>query len=248
MFSNSSILAQVIQQPKPAVDSTGQEFKVLENELKSVKANTTAIMEGLKDIQIPGKAPCIPVLDNQITGAEWVLILFPAIFFVVALFILFHKTKEFNFKEALKENDVSTITVVNPYYSGQVTDPGKTDVPLSLEVTPNVVIIANSLNSQAQLTQTPEAQTQSTLYNMDYKLSSEVYRASISRYIALISSFLIIIIAVTVCCFFLYHYLKFGCPPELGALSSVMLALGVGIVPYVANKISFGIKSNKSES
>ena len=255
-----------------------QQFRELNKQIDSLRDTILA----KNSIQKPA---CVPVLKNGISGAEWWLIFLPALTFSVGFVMLLYKARDFDFKAALKENEVSKITVINPYYSGQVTDPGETDVPLTVEVTPNVSIAAAVLNSdgptkralgnqdsaatnrregdaESQGAQAnaglPSGQSSNeaqatpddkpaTRYNMDYRLNPEIYPASISRYIALISSILIIMVSVAISCFFIYHYIKFGCPPELGALSSVLLALGFGIVPYIANRVSSTLKSGKSD-
>ena len=267
------------------VDSTKLHLQNVVREIRLVRKAIDSLRDTTLAKNIVQKPACVPVLNN-ISDAEWWLIFLPALTFIFALAMLLYKTRDFTFKAALKENEVSKITVINPYYSGQVTDPGETDVPLTIEVTPNVTIAAAILNRQSTPKQAYEDQDTasqathfgdvgnqevkpnaglqpgqppegghanpktglSTLYNLNYQLNPEVYPQSISRYIALISSLLIIMIAVAVSCFFIYHYVKFGCPPELGALTSVLLALGVGIVPYVANRVSSSLNSGKSEA
>jgi hypothetical protein len=72
------------------------------------------------------------------------------------------------------------------------------------------------------------------------------YRPSISRYIAFIASILTLIVALSMSCFFIYHYISTGCPPDLGAVSTILIALGIGVAPYAFNKVSSALK-NKSE-
>lgn len=75
--------------------------------------------------------------------------------------------------------------------------------------------------------------------------SINTYRPSISRYIAFISSLVIILIAVCMSSFFIYHYIRTGCPPEFGALTGMLIVLGLGVTPYITNKISTAATTNK---
>lgn len=189
------------------------------------------------------KSTCKYDQPNEPEGGEWFLIFLPAIIFALVGSVFALAVKGFSFVEALKENELTKITVPNPFYKGVVVAPGSAEVPLTMEVTPNVsykpAILAN-----------PPAVPPAVAIQPEYEIkdADKSYRPSISRYIALISSLLIIIIAVCMSCFFIYHYIRTGCPPELGALTTVILALGIGIVPYAANKVSGAISAKSNES
>lgn len=71
-------------------------------------------------------------------------------------------------------------------------------------------------------------------------------RASSSRFIALVTSLLTLVVAVCLCSFFIYFYIATGTPPDIGKFSSVLLALGIGVIPYAFNKVAAAISSNKS--
>lgn len=66
-------------------------------------------------------------------------------------------------------------------------------------------------------------------------------RASSSRFIALITSLLTLIIALCLCSFFIYFYIATGNAPDISKFSSVLLALGIGVVPYAFNKVATAI-------
>ena len=137
--------------------------------------------------------------------------------------------KDFNFSEALKENELTTITIQNPLYQNS-TDPSKArDLPPTIQITANVTV------SQASNT------------DKEYKINeqSASYRASISRYIAMISSLMIIVIAVGLSSFFVYHYIRTSCAPQIEGLSTVLIALGLGIVPYTVNRVSMALSATK---
>lgn len=174
--------------------------------------------------------------ENEIGVGQWLLVFLPAGIFIFLAWLLFSKAlKNFNFSEALKENELTTITIQNPLYQNSA-DPSKVrDLPPTIQITANVTV----------------AGTAAAASNTDreYKINeqSASYRSSISRYIALISSLMIIIIAIALSSFFIYHYIRTSCPPQLEGLSTVLIALGLGIVPYAANKVSSAISAPKSD-
>lgn len=82
--------------------------------------------------------------------------------------------------------------------------------------------------------------------NMRSVYSTGTYRASISRYIAFITSMVTILLVVCMSSFFIYHYMKTSCPPDFGALTTVLIALGLGVTPYLVNRVSAASAANKS--
>ena len=281
--SDTASLSQIPQASGKSITKDAPKHDILEKQVATLQIQIDSLRDTTGSKNGIQKLACVPTSRGDISNAEWLLIFLPVLAFSLAFVLMLYQTRDFSFKAALKENEVSKITVMNPYYSGQVTDAGETDVPLTVEVTPNVTIAtanfkfddstssvsgnqlpadqgrseagAVSQESQPNADDISEKSTSAvehkdnlrTRDNMNYKLDAELYPTSISRYIALISSMLIIMISVSISCFFIYHYIKFGCPPKLGALSSVLLALGFGIVPYLANRISSSLKSGRSD-
>lgn len=64
------------------------------------------------------------------------------------------------------------------------------------------------------------------------------YRPSISRLIAFFCGIVLIIVGLSMTCFYIYYYLCTGDSPDLASLSAVLIALGFGMAPYAVNKIS----------
>ncbi|MDB5120276.1 MAG: hypothetical protein JWN56_1494 [Sphingobacteriales bacterium] len=182
---------------------------------------------------------CIPNPTGSVGKAEFLgLVLLPIYIFVILIIVVIVASKGFKLAEALKENEISKITIPNPKYTGAPVVAGTAEIPPTIEITSNLTFIpavaptATSLGSESR-------------YELDQTNLS--YRPSISRYIAFVSSLLIIVIAVCVFSFFIYHYIKTGCPPELTSLSTVLIALGVGMVPYAANKVSTAVSSSNNQ-
>jgi len=71
------------------------------------------------------------------------------------------------------------------------------------------------------------------------------YRPSSSRLIAFFSSIITLTLATCLSCFFIYYYISFGKAPDLSGLSAVLIALGLGVVPYASNKIASAVINKK---
>ena len=235
IFIPGIIAAQIDSVPE---DTTNQNSDAIEQGTTTTEQETAGPSTAQGDSNNDNSTPCacIPT-DNELGIWHWLLVFLPAIIFISIVGILFSKgLKDFNFSEALKENELTKITIQNPLYQNS-TDPEKVkEIPPTIEITANVTVV------------TPANPVSNT--EKEYKINeqSAAYRASISRYIALISSLMIIIIAVSLSSFFIYHYIRTSCPPVLEGLSAVLIALGVGIVPYAANKVSSALAANKSEA
>ena len=65
-----------------------------------------------------------------------------------------------------------------------------------------------------------------------------LYRPSASRLIAFISAILLFIVGLSSSCFFLYFYMVNGVAPDLGKLSAILIALGIGMAPYAVSKVA----------
>ena len=63
-------------------------------------------------------------------------------------------------------------------------------------------------------------------------------KPSVSSYIALITLLLIVIFVLSICCSFIYNYLRTGSPPSFKLLILVVTALLLGIAPYITNRLS----------
>ena|SRR5450631_1896641 len=149
---------------------------------------------------------------KPVEGADWLLVYSPVLLFFIALMVLRSLLNGFDVKDSLTENDFEKETVANPQYTAQSL--------LALQVSP-------ALASDLPPT---------------YELTTKVKSKSSSRYIALITSSFAWMICVALSSFFIYMYITTGKPPEISKISDVLLAMGVGVVPYAFNKVSDAIK------
>lgn len=73
-------------------------------------------------------------------------------------------------------------------------------------------------------------------------VNENIQPKSSSRLIAFITALITLGIAASFCSFWLYSYLKCGFAPSLENITNVILALGLGVIPYAFNKISRAIQ------
>lgn len=170
-------------------------------------------------------ANCIQCRDEKPGLMEWLLILLPIIVFIILLSVLLSGLKDFNLKEAMSENENPKMIVKNDAY----TDAFKAE---------NFDKLKDIQNLEEVLPPTIEVSVATT---------GTAPHASISRFIAFITSILTLSIALCLSCFFMYHYIRSGCAPDISSMTTVLLSLGIGVLPYAFNKLSTALSNNKDE-
>lgn len=203
-------LDTLVTQQGQKIDAIAKNVTAIRQDVDSAKAYINV----QKENSAKGDKECI---NCRIAATEWVLIFSPIWLFLIALFLIRKKLRDFSLRDALTENELPKKTIPNPEYTSDKlaalsTNPATSGVLTTL-IPPTIDVTAS----------------------LDPPKSS-------SRYIAFITSALTWIIVLCLCCFFIYQYMKTNKAPELGGLSSVLLALGVGVVPYAFNKISEAVK------
>ena len=137
--------------------------------------------------------------------------------------IVIYISRGFVLKDALTENEPPKKTILNTQYTSAAIQ-NNSSIPNLSALFPTTIEVTDTDNEDKSVSPRP----------------------SISRYIALITSMITIIVVVCMSSFFIYHYIKTGCPPNFGALTTALIALGVGVTPYITNKISTAAVANKS--
>jgi len=151
--------------------------------------------------------------DKEVSVMEWLLVFSPMLIFLVISISLRNILKGFGLRAALQDNEQSKKTILNPEYTSE-----------------NLQALVTNPAMTALLTPTIE-------------ISDGVYPKSSSRYIALITSTVTWAISLCLTSYFIYAYIKTGKAPELNKLTDIVLTLGIGVVPYVFNKVSEAVKS-----
>jgi hypothetical protein len=151
--------------------------------------------------------------DKEVSVMEWFLVFSPMLIFLIISISLRNILKGFGLRDALQDNEQSKKTILNPKYT--------------------------SANLQALVTNP----AMTALLTPTIQISDGVYPKSSSRYIALITSTVTWAISLCLTSYFIYAYIKTGKAPELNKLTDIVLTLGIGVVPYVFNKVSEAVKS-----
>lgn len=151
--------------------------------------------------------------EKEVSGMEWLLVFSPMLIFLVISISLRSILKGFGLRDALQDNEQSKKTILNPEYTSA-----------------NLQALAANPAMTALLTPT-------------IQISDGVYAKSSSRYIALITSTVTWAIGLCLTSYFIYAYIKTGKAPELNKLTDIVLTLGIGVVPYVFNKVSEAVRN-----
>ena len=181
------------------------------------------LLDTAKNSAFAKNCDCIPKpveLDKD--WGKWFLVLTPLLLFFIVFQIVLRQANGFDLKGALTENETEKKTVINGQYTAANLSQLQTISNLSV-LLPATIEVSDPA---------PPAVS--------------IYRPSISRYIAFITSLVTIILVVCMSSFFIYHYIRTGCPPDFGALTMVLIALGLGVTPYITNRISTAATANKS--
>lgn len=154
----------------------------------------------------------------KLGAMEWILVLSPFFLFLIMLLLLKKKLTSFDLNQALSEAELPKTTIANPAYSANnilqiLNNPIAAPLAVSL-LPPTIEITSNQM----------------------------IYTKSSSRYIAFITSVLTWMIALCLSSFYMYQFLKTNVAPDFNGFSSILLSLGIGVVPYAFNKISSAVK------
>ncbi|CAA9340398.1 MAG: hypothetical protein AVDCRST_MAG56-7842 [uncultured Cytophagales bacterium] len=159
-----------------------------------------------------GTTPCT-CREKDLLPFQKGLVVLPVVLAVLFFLLVFRVLKRAGYKlaDALSENDTMTTTVPAP--ANPLNPPGQ-----AANNAPNVLVLAASNTPQTQTMQTGPG------------------NRSASRLVLFLSGFTAIIIAVCITTYYLYYYLYCGQAPDLDGLTSIILTLGIGVIPYAVNK------------
>lgn len=205
------------QQADSIVKEQGKSIQSLQKTTAALKSDVDTIKEKLTTSKPPVNNSLNECANCEINFWQWILIFSPILIFLLTLLAIRKKLKGFSLREALSETDLPRKIIANPEYTSE-----------------KLTALANNPTTAAILTTLVPPTIEVT--------ASDEYPKSSSRYIAFITSALTWVIALSLSCFFMYQYIKGNKAPELSGLSSVLLALGIGVVPYAFNKVSNAVK------
>ncbi len=183
------------------------------------KIDSLKTLINLKDTGRNTNCSCQPHYKKEgLNVGEWLMVASPFLLLSLVILIVSVRLKNFIINDALTENEQPRQTVKNTEYT--------VDNLVKIKDTPNLSVLIPP--------------------TIEVSVEGTTNRPSISRYIAFITSMIIIILVVCMSSFFIYHYISTGCPPEFGALTTMLIALGLGVTPYITNKIATASVANKS--
>lgn len=206
------------------IDSVARQVSLVEKKVDAVAKSVSSYKADLDSAKksITEKKPQAAEADAVCKGCpispgEWILIFSPFWIFGLALIVVRKKLASFNLRKALTESELPKRTIVNPEYNSNTIN----------------ALAANALTAGIISTLVPP--TIEVTETADPPDSS-------SRYIALVTSVLTWIIILCLTSFFIYEFMKNGKAPDFTGLSTLLIALGIGIVPYAFNRISAAVK------
>lgn len=186
--------------------------------LQSHSKNLTELKSGIDSLKMAIDKSTSKSKEHPLVFLEWVLVFSPFLLFLIIWLAIKKKLNGFNLNEALSEAELPKTIIRNPDYSVS-----------------NMLQLAANANT---------AQTIGTLLPPTIEITAPnmVYTKSSSRYIAFITSALSWLIVLCLSTFYMYQFLRNGIAPDLGGFSSVLLSMGIGVVPYAFNKMSNAVK------
>jgi hypothetical protein len=230
-FGTQAVLAQgdtVTKTGKVVALKTAKDAPASDSPKQASAAPGTAAMKaGLKD-STEKSCGCIPRKDAMPLGkGGWLLVFVPLLVFVLIGAISIKSLSSFNVREALSENVGAIITERNDLYTKE-----------NIEVLTESLGKNNNGASGATTAMNVNTLIPPTIEVTPLNNGQPIFRPSISRFIALISSWVIIAVVVSMSCLFIYQYMAYGCPPDFSSLTIILITLGIGILPYAVNKVA----------
>lgn len=232
-----------LAQKKPPTPDTAQQNAGIKKDIptnpdvnKEKPSSQQISSQGTNKPEEEGKGCAI--IPNELNWQEWLLIFSPLLVFLGLLGIFMqYKLRQFNMDAALSENEYPKIVIPNANFNN-------TNFSL-LSGSANAPSISEALPPTVEISDHPLA---FTIPNgaIAAPAAPTPPRPSISRYIALISTLLTLVIAVCLTCFYIYHYMRYACSPDLSGSTGILLALGLGVLPYAVNKVSGAVKKDQS--
>lgn len=174
-----------------------------------------AVSQVFAETKQPTKNNELPCGNCNINSPEQWLAFTPILLFALIIIIIFWKLNKEGYKigDALKEN-------------------------ITIEVSEDNPAIAEKPKPASTGVQDATVSTQETTEQKAPFVPRTIQPKSTSRMIAFISGMVSIGIASSLCSFWMYNYFN-GCKSvDLSHLSNVLLALGIGVIPYAVNKVS----------
>ncbi|PWN71383.1 hypothetical protein C1631_001805 [Chryseobacterium phosphatilyticum] len=188
-----------------------------------MNSNKTILTGILFLAAVMAKAETIQTVRTPISPGEKWLAMTPILFFILVLFLVFIKLRKdkVSFKDLLLDKDA--------------------EVEIETQKTNQIATLVNTMQAAENLM--PDAKVQINKIVEDIATGNETKNnSSISRFLAFISGLVSVGLASVITSFYMWNFFDDGKSLNLNELLTVLLSLGIGVIPYAFNKIGSAIK------
>ncbi|MGJ1436100.1 hypothetical protein [Sphingobacterium siyangense] len=202
--------------PAQSTTATGTRPTTAVNQPAAYYSSQTSVAEGQQALTTTHPVTTTTLPLTKITLAEKWVALTPILLFVLILIFIFRKLRQDNvsLKDLLLDKDIV--------------------VEIEEERTKQILAF-----NQSSLIQSPDAVKAFEAFTNNSDPENEKNNTSVSRFLAFISGLVSTGVACTITTFFMWNYFDNGAKDlNLNELLTVLLSLGIGVIPYAFNKIT----------
>lgn len=175
---------------------------------------------------VNGQNPPVVVEQPISAGEKW-LALTPILFFILILCLIFIKLRKdkVSFKDLLLDKDA--------------------EIEIETQKTNQISTLVSNMQSTEALQLQPETRMKvnKIIEDIANPVGSDVKNnSSISRFLAFISGLVSVGLASSITSFYMWNFFDEGKQLNLNDLLTVLLSLGIGVIPYAFNKVGNALK------
>lgn len=192
-----------------------------------MNSNKTILTGILFLAAVMAKAETIQTVRTPISPGEKWLAMTPILFFILVLFLVLFlvfiklRKDKVSFKDLLLDKDA--------------------EVEIETQRTNQIATLVNTMQAAENLM--PDAKVKINKIVEDIATGNEAKNnSSISRFLAFISGLVSVGLASVITSFYMWNFFDDGKSLNLNELLTVLLSLGIGVIPYAFNKIGSAIK------
>lgn len=192
------------------------------NSKKMIIAGVLLVAVSMVNAQKPIPPVVVPSMSD---GEKW-LAMTPILFFVFILLLVFIKLRKdkVSFKDLLLDKDA--------------------EIAIETQKTSQISTLVSSMQSTSELLPDTKMKINKMAEDiLNPAGGNEVKNnSSISRFLAFISGIVSVGLASTITSFYMWNFFDGGKPLNLNDLLTVLLSLGIGVIPYAFNKVGNALK------
>lgn len=174
---------------------------------------------------VKAEDPSLVVVPPISAGEKWLAIT-PILFFILIIFLVFIKLRKdkVSFKDLLLDKDV--------------------EIALETQKTSQISTLVSSMQSTSELLPETKMKINKIAEDILNPVNGDQVKnnSSISRFLAFISGIVSVGLASSITSFYMWNFFDGGRPLNLNDLLTVLLSLGIGVIPYAFNKVGSALK------